>query len=26
VFKEKGSGCEADIYFFWHDPDRIISA
>ena len=24
--KEKESGCEADIYFFWRDTDKIKSA
>ena len=26
MVKEKGSGCEADICFLWHDPDEIRSA
>ena len=26
ALKEKGSGCVADIYFFWRDTDKIISA
>jgi hypothetical protein len=26
ALKEKGSGCEADIYFFWRDTDKIVSA
>ncbi len=26
VLKEKGSDCEAGIFFFWHDTDKIRSA
>ena len=26
ALKEKGSDCVADIYFFWRDTDKIISA